>query len=138
MFKNDEILQITTREFLNKYFDKLMAISGRNNFELLPDNLKHYQFCTGFNATIMRADILVYCVGKAFNECQNETKKPYRTILIDYYLKEMWNSDIANEVGYSHSRFGILKKQALDEFTQRFNYWTTKQGVKPLVQLVNK
>ena len=71
---------------------------------------------------------------KLFSDCQNKTKKPYKTILVDCYLNDMTNLKVAKKVGYSRSRFGTLKQDALAEFTQRFNYWIQNQKFSPLVR----
>lgn len=45
MAENAEILQITTKDFFDKYFDVLMSIAGRTNTELLPENISSYAWC---------------------------------------------------------------------------------------------
>lgn len=135
MAENAEILQITTKDFFDKYFDVLMSIAGRTNTELLPENISSFEMLDNrYLLKIRRADMLVYCTGKAFSDCQNKTKKPYKTILVDCYLNDMTNLEVAKKVGYSRSRFGTLKQEALAEFTQRFNYWIQNQKFSPLVR----
>lgn len=43
MAENAEILQITTKDFFDKYFDVLMSIAGRTNTELLPENISSFE-----------------------------------------------------------------------------------------------
>ncbi|MGO2918504.1 MAG: hypothetical protein ACTICX_02305 [Lactobacillus helveticus] len=139
MAENAEILQITTKDFFDKYFDVLMSIAGRTNTELLPENISSFEMLDNrYLLKIRRADTLVYCTGKAFSDCQNKTKKPYKTILVDCYLNDMTNLEVAKKVGYSRSRFGTLKQAALAEFTQLFNYWIQNQKFSPLVQLMSQ
>ena len=43
MAENAEILQITTKDFFDKYFDVLMSIAGRTHTELLPENISSFE-----------------------------------------------------------------------------------------------
>lgn len=135
----DDAIKLTTKEFFKKYFYRLVAMSGRSNDELLPANIENFHPLDDcFPAKLRQADALVYCAGKAISECEDIKRKPYRTILVECYLNELLNREIYNKLNYSSSRYNVLKSRALSEFTNRFNYWVAKQGVKPLVQLINK
>lgn len=94
MAENAEILQK-----IYKYFDVLMSIAGRTNTELLPENISSFEMWDNrYLLKIRRVDTLVYCTGKAFSDCQNKTKKPYKTILVDCYLNDMTNLEVAKKL----------------------------------------
>lgn len=78
---------------------------------------------------------IAYCIALAINDCKNEPKKPYKTILIDVYLKELSNIDTMQKVGYEHSRYNVLKRQAMNEFAGRFNVYAIKAGVNSIIEL---
>ncbi|KRM04691.1 hypothetical protein FC59_GL000570 [Lactobacillus kitasatonis DSM 16761 = JCM 1039] len=55
--------------------------------------------------------------------------------MIDVYLKEISNIETMKEVGYEHSRYAVLKRQAVDEFAGRFNVYAIKSGVGSIIEL---
>lgn len=139
MTETSEAIQIETRVFFDKYFYKFESIAGRNHEELFPENIDNYVL-TGsddYPAKIVEADKVVYSVGKAISECEDAKRKPYRTILVKCYLKQMMNREIADDLKYSSSRYSELKGDALMEFTDRFNCWLTRQdNNNPAFQLI--
>lgn len=138
MTETSEAIQIETKEFFDKYFFRLQAIAGRNYKELFPENIDGYVMLNPnkFPERFTKADKIVYCAGKAISECEDEKRKPYKTILVDYYLKQMMNREVAEAIGYSMSRLSFLKTRALMEFTDSFNYWIAQQDIKPAVRLI--
>ena len=70
------------------------------------------------------AACVVDCVQATIANCQNsDLRKPYQTILIDYYLKGMQGYKVAQRIGYSDRQFATKKQLALCEFADRFEYW---------------
>lgn len=140
MAQTSKIIQIETKDFFDNYFFRFEAIAGRNREELFPENIDNYVLMNPdkFQDRLREADKIVYCTGKAINECEDVKRKPYRTILVDYYLKQMMNKEVAEAIGYSLSRYSILKTRALMEFADSFNYWIAQQDVKPVFKLVYK
>ena len=128
---------VNAYKFFNKYFDRILSISGRLPMDLMPENLSNIEPSNDerFTPDIIQAETIAYCVALAINDCKNEPRKPYRTILIDVYLKELSNIDTMQKVGYEHSRYSVLKKQALNEFAGRFNIYAIKSGVSSIIVL---
>lgn len=128
---------VNAYKFFNKYFDRILSISGRLPMDLMPENLSNIEPSNDerFTPDIIQAETIAYCVALAINDCKNEPRKPYRTILIDVYLKELSNIDTMQKVGYEHSRYSVLKKQALNEFAGRFNIYAIKSGVSSIIEL---
>ncbi|MDB6261343.1 hypothetical protein ODV15_01945 [Lactobacillus amylovorus] len=128
---------VNAYKFFNKYFDRILSIGGRLPMDLIPENLSNIKPSNDerFTPDIIQAETIAYCVALAINDCKNEPRKPYKTILIDVYLKELSNIDTMQEVGYEHSRYNVLKRQAMNEFAGRFNVYAIKAGVNLIIEL---
>ena len=128
---------VNAYKFFNKYFDRILSIGGRLPMDLIPENLSNIKPSNDerFTPDIIQAEIIAYCVALAINDCKNEPRKPYKTILIDVYLKELSNIDTMQEAGYEHSRYNVLKRQAMNEFAGRFNVYAIKAGVNSIIEL---
>lgn len=128
---------VNAYKFFNKYFDRILSISGLLPMDLMPENLSNIEPSNDerFTPDIIQAETIAYCVALAINDCKNEPRKPYKTILIDVYLKELSNIDTMQEIGYEHSRYNVLKRQAMNEFAGRFNVYAIKAGVNSIIEL---
>ena len=103
----------------------------------MPENISNIKPSNdeSYPTRIIQAETIAYCIALAINECKNEPRKPYKTILIDVYLKEISNIETMKEVGYEHSRYAVLKRQAMNEFAGRFNVYAIKSGVGSIIEL---
>lgn len=128
---------VNAYKFFNKYFDRILSISGLLPMDLMPENISNIKPSNAENypQRIIQAETIAYCIALAINECKNEPRKPYKTILIDVYLKEISNIETMKEVGYEHSRYAVLKRQAVNEFAGRFNVYAIKSGVGSIIEL---
>ena len=128
---------VNAYKFFNKYFDRILSVSGLLPLDLMPENLNNIKPSDAENypQRIIQAETIAYCIALAINECKDEPRKPYKTILIDVYLKELSNIDTMQEVGYEHSRYNVLKRQAMNEFAGRFNVYAIKAGVNSIIEL---
>ena len=128
---------VNAYKFFNKYFDRILSISGLLPMDLMPENISNIKPSNAENypQRIIQAKTIAYCIALAVNDCKNEPKKPYKTILIDVYLKELSNIDTMQKVGYEHSRYNVLKRQAMNEFAGRFNVYAIKSGVGSIIEL---
>ncbi|MFV4903510.1 ArpU family phage packaging/lysis transcriptional regulator [Lactobacillus delbrueckii] len=67
---------------------------------------------------------VVDCIKRTIANCSDgDIRKPYKIILVDYYLKGMQGFKIAQKIGYSDRQFANKKRLALCEFADRFEYW---------------
>lgn len=66
---------------------------------------------------------VVDCIKHTIANCADDIRKPYKTILVYYYLKGMQGFKIAQRIGYSDRQFANKKRLALCEFADRFEYW---------------
>lgn len=70
------------------------------------------------------ASCVVECVRATIANCSDfDIRRPYKIILVDYYLKGMNGFKIAQKIGYSDRQFATKKQMALCEFADRFEYW---------------
>lgn len=128
---------IDAKTFLKTNLYYLINISGHFPTDLMPANIDKFRLRDKdiYSSNIKQAENVLYCVALAIRDCKDEPRKPYRTILIDLYLKDMLNLEVQQEVGYSRSRYNTFKKQALQDFTQRFNYYAVQEGISSLIEL---
>lgn len=67
---------------------------------------------------------VVDCIKHTIANCADgDVRKPYKIILVDYYIKGMQGFKIAQIIGYSDRQFANKKQMALCEFADRFEYW---------------
>ncbi len=67
---------------------------------------------------------VVDCIKHTIANCTDgDIRKPYKIILVDYYLKGMQGFKIAQKIDYSDRQFANKKRLALCEFAERFEYW---------------
>ena len=125
------------KTFLKTNLYYLINISGHFPTDLMPANIDKFRLRDKdiYSSNIKQAENVLYCVALAIRDCKDEPRKPYRTILIDLYLKDMLNLEVQQEVGYSRSRYNAFKRQALQDFTQRFNYYAVQEGISSLIEL---
>ncbi|MDU7064702.1 MAG: DUF1492 domain-containing protein [Lactobacillus crispatus] len=124
------------KTFFKTYFDRLIRISGYSFADLMPTNINNLQLRdNGYSNEIKQAERVIHCVAKAINDSKSEPRKPYEAILTGVYLKNELNWKVRNEIGYSNTRYYVLKKQALKEFAERFNYYVVQEGISSLIEL---
>ena len=128
---------IDAKTFLKTNLYYLINISGHFPTDLMPANIDKFRLRDKdiYSSNIKQAENVLYCVALAIRDCKDEPRKPYRTILIDLYLKDMLNLEVQQEVGYSRSRYNAFKRQALQDFTQRFNYYAVQECISSLIEL---
>lgn len=67
---------------------------------------------------------VVDCIKHTIANCADgDIRKPYKIILVDYYLKGMQGVKIAQKIGYSDRQFATKKQLAICEFAERFEFW---------------
>lgn len=84
---------------------------------------------------------VVDCIKHTIANCSDyDIRKPYKQILIDYYIRGLQNFKIAQKIGYSERQFDHKKQMALCEFADRFEYWKIVYHVQdqPCLQVMQK
>lgn len=90
---------------------------------------------------VLYAASVVDCIKHTIANCADgDIRKPYKIILVDYYLKGMQGFKIAQKIGYSDRQFANKKLLALCEFADRFEYWKQvfKVQDQPCLQVQKK
>ena len=68
----------------------------------------------------------------AFKDCTDIEGQRHKSILEDYYIKELTNQAIAIRVNLSDWKYKKAKRKAPEEFTERFNFWRLKRDCPEL------
>ena len=68
----------------------------------------------------------------AFKDCTDIEGRRHKSILEDYYIKELTNQAVAIRYNLSDWQYKKAKRNALIEFTERFNFWRLKRDCPEL------
>ena len=68
----------------------------------------------------------------AFKDCTDIEGQRHKSILEDYYIKELTNQAVAIRYNLSDWQYKKAKRNALIEFTERFNFWRLKRDCPEL------
>ena len=68
----------------------------------------------------------------AFKDCTDIEGRRHKSILEDYYIKELTNQAVAIRYNLSDWQYKKAKRSALIEFTERFNFWRLKRDCPEL------
>lgn len=127
------------RGFLLNTFEKYLSYAGLNPSDLSVINASHLSSpkmdASGssskggsnhtednFNRIVLATDACS-AVYNAIKNCQDSSKKPYRTILARRYLDGEESMRIQVALGYSSTSYDRLHRRACCEFADRIEYW---------------
>lgn len=68
----------------------------------------------------------------AFKDCTDIEGRRHKSILEDYYIKELTNQAVAIRYNLSDWQYKKAKRNALIEFAERFNFWRLKRDCPEL------
>ena len=68
----------------------------------------------------------------AFKDCTDIEGRRHKSILEDYYIKELTNQAVAIRNNLSYWQYKKAKRNALIEFAERFNFWRLKRDCPEL------
>lgn len=74
-------------------------------------------------------------IAKAGRQSMYHCFKTSRIILVALYLDELSPGEVARKVKYEHSQYSVLKRRALNEFADRYEYWERKYNCYPIIDL---
>lgn len=139
------------RHFLDFNFERYLNFAGLNASDLSVIDDSHLSSPKmdasgvsahgGINHTeqsfdrIMEAEKACKAIYQTIKNCRNGERTPYQTILTEKYLRYTSDQNIQVLLGYSPSRYDILKRRALCEFADRFDKWKEYYGVDYLDDL---
>lgn len=75
------------------------------------------------------------CLKPAIDSCTNEPSKPYKRVLELRYLKHVSAWNVANNIGYGHTQYGVILNRAFLQFADVYLLEQLKQGVKDILDL---
>ena len=143
MLEIDEKATIkNTRKFFEKDLERYQTMcAGRYDIHSLNfDNIKVNSsvnpsaVANRYNLIIAYNDRLA-CLKPAIDNCTNEPTKPYKRVLELKYLKQLLAWQVAENIGYSHTQYNVIYKQALLQFADIYLMEQLKQGVKDILDL---
>ena len=125
-------------KFLRNDLEKLILMSGRSLTDLSSPVLSqapgHTNGVNNQEAVIVRgldAEREINAIHNTINNLPNNS----RTILIGLYIKhDSWNN-IQHKVYREHTQFSVMRKQALIQFADSFDYYQAKFGCIPCIDL---
>lgn len=134
-----KVTEITTKHFFKYEFNHVCCLAGLHPMDLVPSNLANLHPCKNGdrNEVFGEAINYAYCVALALNACDDSNKKPYRTILIDYFFKLQSDHKIMAGIGYSSAQYYRFKREARHEFADWFVYYQCKMKFDEAVKLVD-
>lgn len=125
--------QLTARkadQYLKHDFERYLRLCGAHRTDINSPSMSGMTSGTFTNheedklVEGLYAASVVDCVRATIANCSDfDIRKPYKIILVDYYLKGMPGFKIAQKVGYSDRQFANKKQMALCEFADRFEFW---------------
>lgn len=139
------------RRFLDYNFEHYLSFAGLNASDLSVIDDTHLSSPKmdasgvsahgGINYTeqsfnrIIEAEKACKAIYRTIKNCRNGERTPYQTILSENYLHHKPDINIQAMLGYSSSRYDVLKRRALCEFADRFDKWKLYYGIEYLEDL---
>lgn len=133
--------------YLKHDFERYLRLSGKHRTDISSPSLSGMPGGSNGNSQESKviegayAEQVVAAIAATIRNCSDyDERKPYKQILIDYYIKGMQNFKIAQRIGYSERQFDHKKQMALCEFADRFEYWKIVYQVQdqPCLQIMQR
>lgn len=133
--------------YLKHDFERYLRLSGKHRTDISSPSLSGMPGGSNGNSQENKviegayAGQVVAAIAATIQNCSDyDERKPYKRILIDYYIEGLQNFKIAQEIGYSERQFDYKKKMALCEFADRFEFWKTVYQVQdqPCLQIMQR
>lgn len=130
---------MNVKKFLNEDFWHYINLGGINYNQLSSPQLTFtpntHSYTNGTEKRLIddmseaeRSTYVATTIIIAFKDCTDIEGQRHKSILEDYYIKELTNQAIAIRVNLSDWRYKKAKRRALKEFTERFNFWRIKRN----------
>ena len=117
-------------QYLKHDFERYLRLCGAHRTDISSPSMSGIPSGTFTNSQEEKlveglySSCVVDCVKATIANCSDyDIRKPYKIILVDYYLKGMPGFKIAQKIGYSDRQFATKKQMALCEFADRFEFW---------------
>ena len=131
------------RQFLRKDFWHYINLGGINYNQLSSPQLTFtpntHSYTNGTEKRLIddmseaeRSTYIATTIIIAFKDCTDIEGRRHKSILEDYYIKDLTNQAVAIRVNLTESQYKKAKRNALIEFTERFNFWRLKRDCPEL------
>lgn len=131
------------RQFLRKDFWHYINLGGINYNQLSSPQLTFtpntHSYTNGTEKHLIddmseaeRSTYIATTIIIAFKDCTDIEGRRHKSILEDYYIKDLTNQAVAIRVNLTESQYKKAKRNALIEFTERFNFWRLKRDCPEL------
>lgn len=133
--------------YLKHDFERYLRLSGKHRTDISSPSLSGMPGGSNGNGQENKviegayAGQVVAAIAATIRNCSDcDERKPYKRILIDYYIKGLQNFKIAQKIGYSERQYDYKKKMAQCEFADRFEYWKIVYQVQdqPCLQIMQR
>ena len=126
--------------FLKKDFWHYLNLGGINYNQLSSPQLTftpntHSYYTNGTEKRLIddmseaeRSTYIATTIIIAFKDCTDIEGRRHKSILEDYYIKELTNQAVAIRYNLSDWQYKKAKRNALIEFTERFNFWRIRRN----------
>lgn len=124
--------------FLTDDFKRALRMSGHSLVDLKSPALSSAPASSnGFNRVEDRlvAGITVEGIVQATRQSIYHCFKTSRLILVGLYIDELEPNKVAEKIQYEHSQYSVLRRKALNEFADRYEYWERKFDCYPIIDL---
>lgn len=131
------------RQFLRKDFWHYINLGGINYNQLSSPQLTFtpntHSYTNGTEKRLIddmseaeRSTYIATTIIIAFKDCTDIEGRRHKSILEDYYIKDLTNQAVAIRYNLSDWQYKKAKRNALIEFTERFNFWRLKRDCPEL------
>lgn len=127
------------RQFLRKDFWHYINLGGINYNQLSSPQLTFtpntHSYTNGTEKRLIddmseaeRSTYVATTIIIAFKDCTDIEGRRHKSILEDYYIKELTNQAVAIRYNLSDWQYKKAKRNALIEFAERFNFWRIRRN----------
>ncbi|WP_195923359.1 hypothetical protein [Lactobacillus crispatus] len=131
------------RQFLRKDFWHYLNLGGINYNQLSSPQLTFtpntHSYTNGTEKRLIddmseaeRSTYIATTIIIAFKDCTDIEGRRHKSILEDYYIKDLTNQAVAIRYNLSDWQYKKAKRNALIEFAERFNFWRLKRDCPEL------
>ncbi|WP_201336161.1 ArpU family phage packaging/lysis transcriptional regulator [Lactobacillus nasalidis] len=133
--------------YLKHDFERYLRLSGKHRTDISSPSMNGMPSGSPGNAQEAKiiegtyAGQVVNAIVATIQNCSDfDYRKPYKQILVDYYIRGLQNFKIAQKIGYSDRQFDFKKRMAQCEFADRFEYWKIVYHVQdqPCLQIMQR
>lgn len=128
-----------TDRFLERDLERCLRYSGKHRTDLASPKFDATGAAGSHDNTVelkvvrgLDAEAIVQAVALTIDNCSSSGRQPFKQILVARYIHQLPEWAVAEKIGYSTARTRVLKRQALNEFADRFEFYQKKFKIAPI------